>query len=329
MARLVQFLLQNMHRGIHYVLVFLGCIIGTTMVIFHFVEGLAWVDAFYFTITTLTTVGYGDHNLSNAHSWLKLYGTFIMIAGPMSIAVLFTFISGNVIKVQLKHLLEKRGANLKNHVIVCGEGGLGLRIVKILREYDVQVIYVIQDDGDLFLDQVRATGTDVIIGDPAVTETLKSVNMSDARSIVVATHDDLKNLGIAVNARSIKTDCQVVLQMHDEALVDKMEPAFQIRTAFSSTAIAAPAFALAALDPQKSIVNSFQVHGEEFVTIHITPKEGSALDKKPLKELLFELRITIVLAKHDDPLEETLKPDEEYVLIVPFANLQELQGMNV
>jgi len=33
-------------------------IIGT--VGFHFIEGWSFVDSFYFTITTLSTVGYGD-----------------------------------------------------------------------------------------------------------------------------------------------------------------------------------------------------------------------------------------------------------------------------
>lgn len=35
-------------------------IIATGVVFYHVVEGLSWLDAFYFTSMTLTTVGYGD-----------------------------------------------------------------------------------------------------------------------------------------------------------------------------------------------------------------------------------------------------------------------------
>lgn len=44
-------------RGVVYAV--LGLIaIGTTF--YHYVEGLSWVDALYFTVITLTTIGYGD-----------------------------------------------------------------------------------------------------------------------------------------------------------------------------------------------------------------------------------------------------------------------------
>jgi len=35
-------------------------VLATGTVFFHFVEGLKWLDAFYFSTITLTTVGYGD-----------------------------------------------------------------------------------------------------------------------------------------------------------------------------------------------------------------------------------------------------------------------------
>lgn len=49
-------------RNPHYrkLLVTSMVIIGIGMVFYHFVEGWSWVDACYFSVVTLTTIGYGD-----------------------------------------------------------------------------------------------------------------------------------------------------------------------------------------------------------------------------------------------------------------------------
>ncbi len=35
-------------------------ILGIGGVVYHFLEGWSWVDSFYFSVITLTTIGYGD-----------------------------------------------------------------------------------------------------------------------------------------------------------------------------------------------------------------------------------------------------------------------------
>lgn len=48
----------------HIVLVAVVSVLGSMLVlgtvVYHFLEEWTWVDSFYFTVCTLTTVGYGD-----------------------------------------------------------------------------------------------------------------------------------------------------------------------------------------------------------------------------------------------------------------------------
>jgi len=48
-------------------------------VVYHYVEGWSWVDSFYFSVITLTTIGYGD--LSPSTDVGKIFTIFYIISG--------------------------------------------------------------------------------------------------------------------------------------------------------------------------------------------------------------------------------------------------------
>jgi voltage-gated potassium channel Kch len=64
-------------------------LIGTT--VYHYVEHLAWVDAYYFSVVTLATVGYGD--FAPHTTFGKLFTRFYIFVG---VGILVTSISYNM-----------------------------------------------------------------------------------------------------------------------------------------------------------------------------------------------------------------------------------------
>lgn len=65
-------------------------LLGGGMIFYHYVEGFSWVDAYYFCVVTLATVGYGD---IVPHTDLgKIFTTFYIIFG---VGLLATFITYN------------------------------------------------------------------------------------------------------------------------------------------------------------------------------------------------------------------------------------------
>ncbi len=61
-------------------------VLGT--IFYHLIEGFSWVDAFYFSVITLTTVGYGD--LSPHTDAGKLFTSGYVLFG---VGIITTFIS--------------------------------------------------------------------------------------------------------------------------------------------------------------------------------------------------------------------------------------------
>jgi voltage-gated potassium channel len=82
------------------------------------------------------------------------------------------------------------------------------------------------------------------------------VNLKHAAAIICATNDDLANLNVALDARKVNPAVRVVLRLFDDDLVERVRENFRAE-AHSTSALAAPAFALTALDPR--IVHSFHV----------------------------------------------------------------------
>lgn len=70
-------------------------LIGT--VFYRLIEGLAWIDAFYFSVVTLTTVGYGDFTPETNIG--KIFTSFYILTG---IGIIFGFING-VYKHQMEN----------------------------------------------------------------------------------------------------------------------------------------------------------------------------------------------------------------------------------
>ncbi len=76
-------------------------LIGGGTVFYHYVEDLSWVDAYYFCMITLTTVGYGD--IAPKTNAGKIFTTFYLIFG---IGIITTFIT-TIAKRRGKKMAER------------------------------------------------------------------------------------------------------------------------------------------------------------------------------------------------------------------------------
>lgn len=152
--------------------------------------------------------------------------------------------------------------SMRKHVVLVGLGRLGWRIYSLLRRLGHEVVVIERDEECSFLEDARRDGVALFLGDARREQWLVDANIKDARSIVIATNDDLANLEIALDARRINPKVHVVMRMFDPNMADKVREGFGIERAFSASAVAAPAFAAAAIE---GTIESSIVVGDEIV----------------------------------------------------------------
>ena len=254
-----------------------GGVIIVSAAVFSATLDLSPLDALYFVVTTITTVGYGDFNLRDAPDALKLYGIVLMLMGSAFIGVFLGFITDRVVSFRIDDLMGKRRKKMTDHIIVCGLGQLGFRIAKQLTDLGHRVLAIECDSDSRFIRHARHLGIQVVEGDSDSSVALDEAFVSDARALVACTDDDLVNLKTTARARAIKPDIHIVLRMFDQDFADKIEDAFNIGTAFSSTAIAAPTFAMAAIDPGRNVISVFEAGGDTMLTIRTEVGDASRL----------------------------------------------------
>lgn len=222
---------------------------------------------------------------------------------------------------------------MRNHIILVGVGKLGYRTFMLLRRLGEQMVVIESNPANQFLEDVRRDGSPLLIGDARRESLLEEANVRKAKSIVVATDDDIANLEIALDARHVNPEIRVILRLFDQNMADKIREGFGIEFAMSTSAISAPGFALRAVAP--SVVSSTIVNDTLLVSLRYRVHDGGAMTGSTISEVMRKYRAGIVERKSAQG-ERTLYPDPETVLVSgdevliqgPYETLSALEKQN-
>lgn len=180
-----------------------------------FIVGLSWTDALYYTVTTLTTVGY------NAPSELNESGKFFIVAllvlGIGTVGVTVGQLTERLLNRQLQDALgrrrDRRLEKLAGHWIVCGLGRVGLSVAEAVAK-DGETVLVVDMD-ETRVETARERGWFALKADATQEESLRAAGVERAAGIVVSTSSDAHNVYVTVSARSLNKDLRIVARAND------------------------------------------------------------------------------------------------------------------
>ncbi len=241
-------LLRSLDRALYITLGLLAVVIVLSVGLFAIAKGITPLDALFLVFTVISATGVGGSGVQNDPDWIKIYVIILMIFGTAVLTIVYAFVTNYIVSIKLSGLLGQQPVALENHIVLCGVGTVGYRVLTGLQEREEDVAVLEKDAANRFLPLVR-TGkkTYVMMGDSSLRDSLNLVNVAAARCIIAATSDDMANIQTALNARQINPHIRVILRTFDLRTAQQVAHTFGFEVALSASALAAPTFVSAAL----------------------------------------------------------------------------------
>ncbi len=190
------------------------------------IDDFSFVNAFYMTIITVSTVGFGEvQMLSDAG---KLFTSVLILAGLGVLAYFITSISQNLFQNQMSFFYgvynkRRRKAKMENHVIVVGYGRNGGQVVNELMSLGSSLI-VVDESHEIVINNMGKP-VRFIEGDATQDEILLKADIKTAKSLITTLPNDADNLFVVLTARSLNPDLKIISRASSESSEQKLRMA--------------------------------------------------------------------------------------------------------
>ena len=262
------------------VLVF-GATIGYILIL-----DIGFIDALYMTIITISTVGYKEVVEMNQAAKLFTIILILMSVGMIGylLSEIFRFFSeGHINEAWRKKKMEKEIANLNQHIIICGAGETGIHVIKQMMRRDVKFIVIENDDQQI--DQLKELNVLYICGDATKEETLSEAGVEKAKGLITCLAKDADNVFVVLTARGLNKQLKIIARYHDKNSDKKLRRA-GANHAVSPDEIGGKKMASIMINPQVQffVDNIIDTKNLSFNMEEIMINQASELIGKKLKE---------------------------------------------
>jgi len=197
--------------------------LATGTVGYALIDGYSFLDAFYMTVITITTVGYGEiQQLSGAG---RVFTIFLILSGVGSIAFAagaFTelIIERSANPTRWKKSMEKKISKLKGHAIICGHGRVGAAAAEHFKKNNAQ--FVVIENAPESLKELQELGYHFVQGDGTREETLLRAGIKKASSLLAVLNSDPDNLFAVLTARELNPVLRIIARIEHPSSESRM-----------------------------------------------------------------------------------------------------------
>jgi voltage-gated potassium channel len=202
-----------------FVLFFLA--VGTTG--YAVIDGYSVIDAFYMTVITISTVGFGEVNVLSSTG--RVFTIFLIMSGVGSIA----FAAGAFTEILIERAanphswikaMEKRIERLENHVIICGFGRVGAAAAEYFKKNGTDFVVIERSEEH----ESRLSEMDILFlfGDGTREEVLLKAGIKKASGVLAVLDSDPDNLFAVLSARELNPILKIIARIDNPTSEKRM-----------------------------------------------------------------------------------------------------------
>ncbi len=210
--------LQQLHQRFLSVAIALAGIFVVGTLGYRLLEGWSVLDAVYMTVITITSVGFAEvHPLSTAG---RVFTIGLIVVGLGVVGYGFSTVTAFLLEGALTDILrkgrmEKKIAELRDHVILVGGGETGKHVVEEFLKTTIPFV-VIEKDVTRPTSLERLGPILFLVGDATDGAVLKQARIGEARGIITTIPSDKDNLFVILTARELNPNIRIVSRLTNE-----------------------------------------------------------------------------------------------------------------
>jgi len=204
-------------------LALLTLIVLTGTILYEYIEGYSFIDAFYMTIITISTTGFREVKpLTDSGRLLTI---FLILSGVLTIAYTGGRAAQFIIETQIfrRRRMSKKLDKLRDHYIVCGYGRMGREVCESL--YKNKVPFMVIEKETSKIEVLIEKNFLFIHGEAASDEVLEEAGIKRAKGLAAVVRSDAENVFITLSAKELNKDLYIVARAIEDGAESKLERA--------------------------------------------------------------------------------------------------------
>lgn len=223
---------HSVRRNMYFLLRFCGMLVGIIVLytaIFHVImryEGhdYSWVTGFYWTLSVMTTLGFGDITFTSDLG--RFFSIIVLISGTIFIIIMLPFAFVQFfyqpwLKAQEKGRTPREvPADERGHVVVVSTSPLALNLVETLQNYGTRCV-ILCHDSNVTLDLLDQN-FNAVVGEHDSADVYRKLRLDQA-AMLVALDSDVRNTNIVFTARDVAAKVPIVASAQSADAIDILQ----------------------------------------------------------------------------------------------------------